>query len=73
MNHIIFLFQEFFSESGPSSCVPEVEGYLHIKNGKSWSRKYCVLRSSGLYISKNGEPKKGKKVFTYKTQSYLLA
>ncbi|CAK8694940.1 unnamed protein product [Clavelina lepadiformis] len=57
------LIEEFFSGKGPSSSVPEVEGYLHIKgDGKSWSRKYCVLRSSGLYVSKSGEPKKGKKL-----------
>uniref|UniRef100_F7APD9 Ras-associating domain-containing protein n=1 Tax=Ciona intestinalis TaxID=7719 RepID=F7APD9_CIOIN len=57
------LLEEFFSGKGPSSGVPEVEGFLHIKSeGKSWSRKYCVLRSSGLYVSKGGEPKKGKKV-----------
>lgn len=60
---LTLVFQEFFSGKGPSSGVPEVEGHLHIKgDGKSWSRKYCVLRQSGLYVSKSGEPKKGKKV-----------
>ena len=58
----ICILQEFFSEKGPGSCAPEVEGFLYIKNGKSWPKKYCVLRSSGVYISKTGEPKKGKKV-----------
>lgn len=59
----VFIFQEFFSGKGPSSGVPEVEGFLHIKaDSKSWAKKYCVLRSSGLYVSKSGEPKKGKRV-----------
>lgn len=54
--------QEFFSGRSGTG-VPEVQGVLYIKaESKSWAKKYCVLRSSGLYYSKSGEPKKGKKV-----------
>jgi len=56
------LIEEFFSGGG-NSLVPEVQGWLYMKgDSKSWSKKYCVLRSSGLYVNKGGEPKKGKKL-----------
>nr|XP_039262438.1 ras-associated and pleckstrin homology domains-containing protein 1-like isoform X2 [Styela clava] len=56
------LVEEFFSGRSGTG-VPEVQGILYVKgDSKSWSRKYCVLRTSGLYCSKSGEPKKGKKV-----------
>lgn len=56
------ILQEFFSGGG-NSLVPEVQGWLYVKgDSKSWNKKYCVLRSSGLYVNKGGEPKKGKKV-----------
>jgi len=56
------LIEEFFSGGG-NSLVPEVQGWLFVKgDSKSWSKKYCVLRSSGLYVNKGGEPKKGKKL-----------
>jgi len=56
------LIDEFFSETSTSAGVPEVQGFLYVKSdGKSWSKKYCVLRSSGLYVNKSGDAKRGKR------------
>ena len=51
----IFL-RDFISST---SCVPELEGFLHLKDGyrKGWKRVYCILRPSGLYYSTKGKQK----------------
>lgn len=50
------LLQEYFSST---SRVPELEGFLHLKDGykKSWKKVYCILRASGLYYSLKGKQK----------------
>lgn len=50
------LLQEYFSST---SRVPELEGFLHLKDGykKSWKKVYCILRASGLYYSTKGKQK----------------
>ena len=50
------LLQEYFSST---SRVPELEGFLHLKDGykKSWKKVYCILRASGLYYSLKGKNK----------------
>ena len=50
------LLQEYFSST---SRVPELEGYLYLKDGykKSWKKVYCILRASGLYYSTKGKQK----------------
>nr|XP_055038851.1 growth factor receptor-bound protein 7 isoform X1 [Misgurnus anguillicaudatus] len=42
-----------------SGSCPEIQGYLHVKEGgkKSWKRLYCFLRRSGLYCSSKGQSK----------------
>lgn len=52
------LLQEYFSST---SRVPEVEGWLWLKDGykKSWKQTYCILRASGLYYSLKGKQKVG--------------
>lgn len=53
------LLQEYFSST---SRVPELEGFLHLKDGykKSWKKVYCILRASGLYYSLKGKNKTAK-------------
>ena len=50
------LLQEYFSST---SRVPELEGFLGLKDGykKSWKKVYCILRASGLYYSLKGKQK----------------
>ena len=52
------LLQEYFSST---SRVPELEGWLWLKDGykKSWKQIYCILRASGLYYSLKGKQKVG--------------
>ena len=52
------LLQEYFSST---SRVPELEGFLHLKDGykKSWKKVYMILRASGLYYSTKGKQKVG--------------
>ncbi len=50
------LLQEYFSST---SRVPELEGFLHLKDGykRSWKKVYFILRASGLYYSNKGKNK----------------
>ena len=50
------LLQEYFSST---SRVPELEGWLHFKDGykKGWKKYFFILRASGLYYSKAGKQK----------------
>ena len=52
------LLQEYFSST---SRVPELEGWLNIKDGykKSWKKVFFILRASGLYYSTKGKQKVG--------------
>ena len=54
------LLQEFFSST---SRVPELEGFLNLKDGykKSWKKVYIILRASGLYYSTKGKSKVGER------------
>lgn len=48
------LFDKYFSGIGASESAPlEVSGSVWVKTGakKSWSKQFCVLKSSGLYSS----------------------
>lgn len=53
------LLQEYFSST---SRVPELEGFLNLKDGykKSWKKVYIILRASGLYYSTKGKSKTAK-------------
>lgn len=50
------LLQEYFSST---SRVPELEGWLNLKDGykKSWKKVFFILRASGLYYSTKGKQK----------------
>ena len=50
------LLQEYFSST---SRVPELEGWLHFKDGYKtrWKKIYVILRASGLYYSSKGKSK----------------
>ena len=39
--------------------MPELEGFLNLKDGykKSWKKVYIILRASGLYYSTKGKSK----------------
>jgi hypothetical protein len=53
------LLQEYFSST---SRVPELEGWLNLKDGfkKSWKKVFFILRASGLYYSTKGKQKGAK-------------
>ena len=55
------LLQEYFSST---SRVPELEGWLNLKDGykKSWKKVFFILRASGLYYSTKGKQKVGLQV-----------
>lgn len=50
------LVQEYFTSA---LRVPEIEGYLHLKDGykNKWKKIYVILRASGLYQTLKGKAK----------------
>lgn len=50
------LVEEIFSST---VRVPEIEGYLHLKDGfrTKWKKVYVILRASGLYQTLKGKQK----------------
>ncbi len=50
------LVQEYFTSA---LRVPEIEGYLHLKDGykNKWKKIYVILRASGIYHTLKGKAK----------------
>ena len=64
------LLQEYFSST---SRVPELEGFLNLKDGykKSWKKVYIILRASGLYYSTKGKSKASDVTRSLINMSYM--
>ncbi|XP_013407727.1 growth factor receptor-bound protein 14 isoform X2 [Lingula anatina] len=58
------LLQNLFSES---DRVPDMQGFLHVKDAgkKSWKKMFFLLRGSGLYYSTKGTSKDPRHLVTF--------